>query len=135
MIFQRKHKFCWNWLSYNNSSNCSLSLWKEIWCFSAYGDNSRTGLNCAGTEEELDESGDNGMDENYNESTSSSQNNYADNENGSETIQTKWLYIFKISDYMLPKWIVNNLNAAGALNKSDRRVLFARIFDECIKFT
>lgn len=44
-------------------------------CFSASGDNSRTGLNCAGTEEELDESGDNGMDENYNESTSTSQNN------------------------------------------------------------
>ena len=74
-------------------------------CFSASGDNSRTGLNCAGTEEELDESGDNGMDENYNESTSSSQNNYADNDNGSETIQTKWLYIFQISDYTLPKWI------------------------------
>ena len=108
---------------------------RNLICFSASGDNSRTGLNFAGTEEELDESGDNGMDENYNESTSSSQNNYADNDNGSETIQTKWLYIFQISDYMLPKWIVNNLNAAGALNKSHRRVLFAGIFDECFKFT
>ena len=36
---------------------------RNLICFSASGDNSRTGLNCAGTEEELDESGDNGMDE------------------------------------------------------------------------
>ena len=48
---------------------------RNLICFSASGDHSRTGLNFAGTEEELDESGDNGMDENYNESTSSSQNN------------------------------------------------------------
>ena len=75
------------------------------------------------------------MDENDNEITSSSRNNYAYNENDSETIQTKWPYIFQISDYMLPKWITKILNAAGALNENDRRVLFVRIFDECINFT
>ena len=36
---------------------------------------------------------------------------------------------------MLPKRIINHLNAAGALNESDIRVLFAGIFNECIKFT
>ena len=75
------------------------------------------------------------MDENNNESTSSSHNKYADNENESQTIQTKWPYIFQICDYMLAKRIINHLNAAGALNESDRGVLFAGIFDECIKFT
>ena len=102
--------------------------------FSASIDTSITGLSCADTEEksdqETDESGDGGMDENDNESTSSSWNNYADNKNESETIQTKWPYIFQVSDYMLPKRIINHLNAAGALNESDRRVLFDGVFDE-----
>ena len=102
--------------------------------FNASIDTSITGLSCADTEEksdqETDESGDDGMDENDNESTSSSRNNYADNKNDSETIQTKWPYIFQISDYMLPKRIINHLNAASALNEIDRRVLFDGIFDE-----
>ena len=75
------------------------------------------------------------MDENNNESTSGSQNKFADNENDSQTIQTKWPYIFQVSDYMLAKRIINHLNAAGALNEIDRGVLQAGIFDECIKFT
>ena len=75
------------------------------------------------------------MNENDNESTSSSRNNYADNENDNETLQTKWPYIFQISDYMLPKRIINHLNAGGVQNESDRRVLLTAIFDECIKFT
>ena len=74
------------------------------------------------------------MDDNNNESTSSSRNNHADNGNSNETIQTKWPYIFQISDDMLPKRITNHLDAAGALNEGDRRFFFAGIFDECIKF-
>ena len=112
---------------------------RNLTCFSASRDTSITSLSCEDTEEEsdqkTDESSGDGMDKNDNESTSSSRNNYADNENGSETIQKKWPYIFRISDYMLPERIINHLNAAGALNESDIRVLFAGIFDECIKFT
>ena len=112
---------------------------RNLICFSASRDTSITGLSCADTEEEsdqeTDESSDDRMDGKNNESTSSSRNNYADNENGNETILKKWPYIFQISDYMLPKQIINHLNAAGALNESDRRVLFAEMFDECIKFT
>ena len=67
-------------------------------CFSASRDTSITGLSCADTEEEsdqeIDESSDDRMDEHNNESTSSSRNKYADNEDGNETIQTKWPYIF-----------------------------------------
>ena len=112
---------------------------RNLTCFSASRVTSITGLSCADTEEEsdqeTDESSNDGMDENDNENTSSIRNNYAGNENGSETIRTKWPYIFQISDYMLLKRIINHLNTAGALNESDRRVLFAGIFDECIKFT
>ena len=75
--------------------------------FSASRDTSITRLSCADTEEEsdqeTDESSDGRIDENNNRSTSRNWNNYADNENGNETIQTKWPYIFQISDYMLLK--------------------------------
>ena len=112
---------------------------RNLICFSPSRDTSITGLSCADTEEEsdqeTDESGDYGMDENNNKRTNSSRNNYADNENDSETIQTKCPYIFQISNYMLPKRIITHLNAGGALNESDRRVLFAGIFEECIKCT
>ena len=95
---------------------------RNLTCFSASRVTSITGLSCADTEEEsdqeTDESSNDGMDENDN-----------------EIIRTKWPYIFQISDYMLLKRIINHLNTAGALNESDRRVLFAGIFDECIKFT
>ena len=63
--------------------------------FSASRDTSIIGMSGTDTEEEsnqeADESGDDAMDENDNESTSRSRNDYADNENDSETIQTKWL--------------------------------------------
>ena len=104
-------------------------------CFSASRETSITSLSCADTQEEsdqeTDESSDDGIYDNSNKSTSSSLNNYADN----ATIQTKGPRIFQISDYMLPKRIINHLNAAGALNESDGRVLFAGIFDKCINFT
>ena len=80
---------------------------RNLTCFSASRVTSITSLSCANTEEEsdqeTDESSNDGMDENDNESTSSIRNNYAGNENGSETIRTKWPYIFQISDYMLLK--------------------------------
>ena len=71
---------------------------RNLICFSASRDTSITGLSCADTEEEsdqeIDESSDDCMGENNNESISSSRNNYADNEDGNETIETKWPYIF-----------------------------------------
>ena len=83
------------------------SMKRNLICFSASRDTSITGLSCADTEEEsdqeTDESSDDRIDENNNRSTSRSWNNYADNENGNETIQTKWPNIFQISDYILPK--------------------------------